>query len=106
MKPMMRIAMPALAALVALPCGAAGADGEAARKAEAAGVWLDEGYALTLCRRADSAKRISTGNVALGDPAMVLKYAKAARGLAVEAAKWSGGKSCRQLRDEQRPARE
>ena len=101
MNPMSRIAMPALAALVvALPGGLASAEGEAARQAEAAGVWLDEGYALTLCGYAASARRIVEGPG--GDPAEALKYARTARGLADEAAKWSGGKSCRQLLDEKR----
>ena len=98
-----RIAMPALAFLVALPDGLAGAEGEAARQAEAAGVWLDEGYALTLCRYAASARDIVEGPG--GDPAKALKYARAARGLANEAAKWSGGKTCRQLWDDQQAER-
>ena len=95
--------MPALAFLVALPGGLAGAEGEAARQA-AADVWLDEGYALKLCRYADSARDIVEGPG--GDPAKALKYARAARGLAHEAAKWSGGKTCRELWDEQQAERE
>ena len=99
MNPMTRIAL--LAFVVALPGGLAGAEGEAARQAEAAGVWLDEGYALRLCAYARVAKRISKSDAAVHDPAVALKYARTARGLADEAVKWSGGKSCRQLWDEQ-----
>ena len=96
----------ALSALlvVALPVGLAVAEGEPAREAAAASVWLDEGYALTLCGYADSAQRIVEGPG--DDPAVALKYARVARGLADEAAKWSGGKTCRQLSDEQQAARE
>lgn len=96
----------ALTALLvaALPVGLAVAEGKLSRDAEAAGVWLDEGYALTLCGYADSAQRIVEGPG--DDPAVVLKYARVARGLADEAAKWSGGKTCRQLWDEQQAERE
>ena len=105
MNTMKRIALPALAFVVALPGGLAGAEGEAARQAEAAGVWLDEDFAVSLCRYAALARRFvkDRGESA---PAEALKYARAARGLADEAAKWSGGKSCRQLLDEQQTARE
>lgn len=102
--PLKLIALQALAFVVALPGGLASADGETARQAEAAGVWLDEGYALTLCGYAANARRIVEGPG--GDPARALKYARAARGLADEATKWSGGRSCRQLWAEQQAARD
>ena len=109
MNTMKRIAMPALAfvvaLVVALPGGLAGAEGEAARQAEAAGVWLDEDFAVSLCVYAANA-RLFFKRRGESAPAEALKYARAVRGLADEAVKWSGGKSCRQLLDERQAERE